>query len=65
MGSTDRNFLGQKHTLKYLKSGEVFVTAAGRAFVLGDLGDERRTGMVERAQARLNGFYANTRSAAG
>ena len=50
MAST-RNFLGQKHTIKYLKSGEVFITrlAERSSWETWDTG--ARQGLAERAQA--------------
>jgi len=50
MAST-RNFLGQKHTLKYLKSGEVYVTklAERTSWETWEMGG--RHGLAERAQA--------------
>ena len=49
--SSTRNFLGQKHTMKYLKSGEVFITklAERGSWEGGEAGG--RVGIVERAQA--------------
>jgi trimethylamine---corrinoid protein Co-methyltransferase len=50
MAST-RNFLGQKHTMKYLKSGEIFLTrlAERSSWETWDAGGRR--GLTERAQA--------------
>ncbi len=46
-----RNFLGQKHTMKYLKSGEVFITrlAERSSWETWEMGG--RQGLPERAQA--------------
>ncbi len=50
MAST-RNFLGQKHTMKYLKAGEVFITrlAERSSWETWEMGG--RQGLAERAQA--------------
>jgi trimethylamine---corrinoid protein Co-methyltransferase len=50
MGST-HNFLGQKHTMKYLKSGEVFMTKLAERGSWEGWEAAGRIGMVERAQA--------------
>jgi trimethylamine--corrinoid protein Co-methyltransferase len=50
MGST-RNFLGQKHTINYLKSGEVYITKLAERGSWEGWQTAGRTGMVERAQA--------------
>jgi len=49
--ATTRNFLGQKHTTKYLKSGEVFITrlAERSSWETWEMGG--RQGLAERAQA--------------
>jgi len=49
--ATSRNFLGQKHTIKYLRSGEVYLTklAERNSWEAWEKGG--RTGLVERAQA--------------
>jgi trimethylamine--corrinoid protein Co-methyltransferase len=44
------NFLGQKHTMKYLKSGEVFMTRLAERGSWDGWEKAGRTGMVERAQ---------------
>jgi len=49
--STTRNFLGQKHTMKYLKSGEVFLTILAERGSWEGWEAGGRVGMVERAQA--------------
>ncbi len=49
MDST-RNFLGQKHTLKYLKSGEVFLTKLAERSSWETWETGGRQGLVERAQ---------------
>jgi trimethylamine--corrinoid protein Co-methyltransferase len=49
--SSTRNFLGQKHTLKYLKSGEVFITKLAERGSWEGWESAGRVGMVERAQA--------------
>jgi trimethylamine--corrinoid protein Co-methyltransferase len=49
--SSTRNFLGQKHTLKYLKSGEVFLTKLAERGSWEGWEAGGRVGMVERAQA--------------
>lgn len=48
---TTRNFLGQKHTLKYLKSGEVFVTKLAERGSWEGWHTTGQIGMVKRAQA--------------
>jgi trimethylamine:corrinoid methyltransferase-like protein len=50
MGST-RNFLSQKHTINYLKSGEVYITKLAERGSWEGWQTAGRTGMVERAQA--------------
>jgi len=49
MAST-RNFLGQKHTLKYLKSGEVYMTKLAERSSWETWETGGRQGLVERAQ---------------
>jgi trimethylamine---corrinoid protein Co-methyltransferase len=50
MAST-RNFLGQKHTLKYLKSGEVYMTKLAERTSWETWEKGGRQGIAERAQA--------------
>ena len=50
MAST-HNFLGQKHTMKYLKSGEVFLTKLAERGSWEGWETSGRMGLVERAQA--------------
>jgi trimethylamine---corrinoid protein Co-methyltransferase len=50
MAST-RNFLGQKHTMKYLKSGEVFITRLAERSSWETWETNGRQGLAERAQA--------------
>jgi len=49
--SSTRNFLGQKHTMKYLKSGEVFITKLAERGSWEGWEAAGRVGVVERAQA--------------
>jgi trimethylamine--corrinoid protein Co-methyltransferase len=49
--SSTRNFLGQKHTMKYLKSGEVFITKLAERGSWEAWEATGRIGMLERAQA--------------
>jgi trimethylamine---corrinoid protein Co-methyltransferase len=49
MDST-RNFIGQKHTMKYLKSGEIFLTKLAERGSWEGWDTSGRKGMVERAQ---------------
>jgi trimethylamine---corrinoid protein Co-methyltransferase len=49
MAST-RNFLGQKHTMKYLKSGEVFITRLAERASWETWETGGRQGLAERAQ---------------
>jgi trimethylamine--corrinoid protein Co-methyltransferase len=49
--SSTRNFLGQKHTLKYLKSGEIFMTKLAERGSWEGWETAGRIGLVERAQA--------------
>jgi trimethylamine---corrinoid protein Co-methyltransferase len=51
MAST-HNFLGQKHTMKYLKSGEVFLTELAERGSWDGWEAAGRVGMLERAQAQ-------------
>jgi trimethylamine--corrinoid protein Co-methyltransferase len=46
-----RNFLGQKHTLKYLRSGEVFLTSLAERNSWEAWDNGGRKGAVDRAQA--------------
>ena len=48
--SGTRNFLGQKHTMKYLKSGEVFLTKLAERGSWDGWESAGRRGLVERAQ---------------
>jgi trimethylamine--corrinoid protein Co-methyltransferase len=50
MNST-HNFLGQKHTLKYLKSGEVFMTKLAERGTWEQWEAGGKKNLVERAQA--------------
>jgi trimethylamine---corrinoid protein Co-methyltransferase len=50
MAST-RNFLGQKHTMKYLKAGEVFITRLAERSSWERWETGGRLGLAERAQA--------------
>jgi trimethylamine--corrinoid protein Co-methyltransferase len=49
--SSTRNFLGQKHTMKYLKSGEVYLTKLAERGSWEAWENAGRVGFVERAQA--------------
>ena len=49
--STTRNFLGQRHTMKYLKSGEVFMTKLAERTSWETWEKGGRQGLAERAQA--------------
>jgi trimethylamine--corrinoid protein Co-methyltransferase len=49
--ATTRNFLGQKHTTKYLKSGEVFITRLAERSSWENWEMGGRQGLAERAQA--------------
>jgi trimethylamine---corrinoid protein Co-methyltransferase len=49
--SSTRNFLGQKHTMKYLKSGEVFLTRHAERSSWETWDTNKRQGLAERAQA--------------
>ncbi len=46
-----RNFLGQKHTMKYLKSGEVLLTKLAERGTWENWESEERKGFLERAHA--------------
>lgn len=48
---TSHNFLGQKHTMKYLRGGEVLLTALAERGTWETWESGNRTGMAERAQA--------------
>jgi trimethylamine--corrinoid protein Co-methyltransferase len=52
--SSTRNFLGQRHTMKYLKSGEVFLTKLAERGSWEGWEAAGRVGMVERAQAEAD-----------
>lgn len=49
--SSTRNFLSQKHTMKWLRSGEVSITKLAERGSWESWTDSGRTGLVERAQA--------------
>jgi trimethylamine--corrinoid protein Co-methyltransferase len=49
--TSTRNFLGQKHTMKYLKSGEVFLTKLAERGSWESWENTGRVGLVERATA--------------
>jgi trimethylamine--corrinoid protein Co-methyltransferase len=49
--SSTRNFLGQKHTMKYLRSGEVYLTKLAERGSWEAWENAGRLGFVERAQA--------------
>ncbi len=49
--TSTRNYLGQKHTMKYLKSGEVFLTKLAERGSWDGWEKSGRVGLVERAQA--------------
>ncbi len=49
--SSTRNFLGQKHTMKYLKSGEVYLTKLAERGSWEAWENAGRIGFVERSQA--------------
>ena len=49
--SSTRNFLGQKHTMKALKSGEIYITKLAERGSWEGWEASGRVGMVERAQA--------------
>jgi trimethylamine:corrinoid methyltransferase-like protein len=46
-----RNFLGQKHTMKYLKNGEVFVSKLAVRGSWETWNQDGRRGLAEQAQA--------------
>ena len=48
---TSRNYLGQKHTLKYLKLGEIFITHMAERGSWESWLDAGMYGLIERAQA--------------
>ncbi|MBN1146457.1 MAG: trimethylamine methyltransferase family protein [Anaerolineales bacterium] len=52
------NFLGQKHTTRYLRSGEVFVTKLAERGAWEAWEREGRQGMAERAQAEAERLLA-------
>jgi len=49
--SSTRNFLGQRHTMKYLRAGEVFITRLAERGTWEGWETAGRIGMVERANA--------------
>ncbi len=49
--TSTRNFLGQKHTREYLKSGEIFITRLAERSSWGTWETGGRQGLAERAQA--------------
>jgi trimethylamine--corrinoid protein Co-methyltransferase len=52
--SGTRNFLAQRHTMKYLKSGEVFITKLAERASWETWNSTKRQGMKERAQADVD-----------
>ena len=53
------NYLGQKHTLRYLRSGEVLLTVLAERGSWETWEINGRSGMVERAQAEANHIIQN------
>jgi trimethylamine--corrinoid protein Co-methyltransferase len=51
---TSRNFLGQKHTLRYLRNGEVMLTSLAERGSWESWEKNDHQGMAERAQAEAN-----------
>ena len=49
--STTHNFLGQKHTMRYLRGGEVLLTTLAERGSWETWEKNERAGMAERAQA--------------
>jgi trimethylamine--corrinoid protein Co-methyltransferase len=49
--NSSHNFLGQKHTMRYLRSGEVLLTALAERGSWETWEANQRSGMAERAQA--------------
>ena len=56
---TTHNFLGQKHTLRYLRSGEVLLTSLAERGSWEAWEENSRTGMAERAQAEASKIIRN------
>jgi len=52
--SSTRNFLGQKHTMKHLKSGEMFLTKLAERGSWENWQAAGQVGMIERAQAEAD-----------
>jgi trimethylamine--corrinoid protein Co-methyltransferase len=57
--STTHNFLGQKHTLRYLRSGEILLTTLAERGSWETWEKNDRIGMVERAQAKATEILQN------
>lgn len=55
MGNS-RNFLGQKHTMKFLKSGETFMTRSAERGSWESWLSSGKSGLVERAQVEAERF---------
>jgi trimethylamine--corrinoid protein Co-methyltransferase len=53
------NFLGQKHTMRYLRSGEVFLTSLAERGSWETWEEHGRAGMAERAQAEAMQLLKN------
>jgi trimethylamine--corrinoid protein Co-methyltransferase len=53
------NFLGQKHTMRYLRSGEVLLTALAERGSWESWEANERAGMAERAQAMAMNILQN------
>jgi trimethylamine--corrinoid protein Co-methyltransferase len=53
------NFLGQKHTMRYLRSGEVLLTTLAERGTWESWENNNRSGMAERAQAQAEKILKN------
>jgi trimethylamine:corrinoid methyltransferase-like protein len=53
------NFLGQKHTLRYLRNGEIHLTSLAERGSWEMWEKNSHTGMAERAQAEANHILQN------
>ncbi len=58
MGCGPRNFLGQRHTRRYLRAGEILYTALGERRSWEEWDRSGRQGMAERAQAKAEQLLA-------
>ncbi len=57
--NSSHNFLGQKHTMRYLRAGEVLLTSLAERGSWESWESDNRKGMAERAQAEADSILKN------